>query len=457
MSNRVQPVLRFAVDHDAPSPAVTSAATGIDRVAHRPSESEHREITIFDAPDERLLRAGVVVAHRMLAGRGEWYLAAPSWVPRLPAERVEPVGRSGEMPEEFTRLIGPILRRAPIGSVAALEFRRRDYVLRSADKVDLGVIIDEKTTVRRDGSEDELHREVTVVPSVDMTASQWSSVIESMQAVGGRQVEQHPSLQQRLGAPATGRSDFPAAQTLRPNATMEELVSAVFAADLWNLTALLLDAGSDPEPHVGPLNAQLESVQRDLRGLAHVLAPSWREKVAHLMSDWPYDLRSDAANVALDVTDALVHAVRAPKLGDVSTAEAAPLMLERARAAIVIMVERCQALTVESSDREWAAALGAADILSVSAAVAEPVLDKYLRRGAKRVRTITKHLNMCLGEWDVEEVDLEGVSVEEAYLLGRQAERVRGVAAAERVRFVALWPARIEELSRLRRKGLWSS
>lgn len=457
MSTRVQPVLRFSVDHDAPSPAMTSAAAGIDRVSHRPCDVEHREITIFDATDERLLRAGVVVAHRMVAGRGEWYLAAPSWGPRLPEERVEPLGRSGGMPQEFTRMIGPFLRRAPIGPVAALNVDRRDYVLRDRDKVDLGMISDEKISVRRDDSVEETHREVTVVPTEAMTALQLSSVIASMQAVGATRVERYPTLQQRLGAPATGMTDFPITRPLRTNATMEELVSAVFGADLWSLTALLLDAGSDQHPHVAALNAQLESVQRDLRGLAHVLAPSWREKVANLMSDWPYERLSDAANVALDVTDALVHEVRAPRLGDVSTAEAAPLMLERARAAILIMVTRCEALTVGSGDREWAAALGAANVLSVSASVAEPVLDKYLRRGAKRVRTITEHLHLCCDEWDTAEEILTGMSVEEAYLLGRQTERMRGAIAAQRERFVALWPARIEELRRLQRKGRWSS
>lgn len=453
MASKVLPELRFELDFDAPSPAMISASVGIERVSHRPSDTEHSDITIFDSADERLLRAGIVMAHRLVAGRGEWYLAAQSWQPRLPAERVEPLGSTEGLPEEFVRMIGPIVRRAAIGAVAALACDRRDYSLRSHAKAELAVVTDEKVIVRRDGATKRRYRQVTVIPKAGMTAQQMDSVLASMGEVDAVRVEQFPTVQQRLGAPATGLTDFPRARALRPNATMEELVSAVFAADLWSITALLLDAGRDRSPHVASINAQLEAVQRDLRGLAHALAPAWRQKVEDLLTGLPFEHLSDAAHVALDVADALVTEVRAPKLGDVASREAAPLLLQRAEQAAVIMAERCGALTVGSTDQDWEAALGAAEILAVSSSVAEPVLGKPLRKIARRLQAMTEHLRACSAQWDQSEITLEGLTVEDAYLLGRQVERVRASSVTERGRFVALWPDRLDELRRLLSKA----
>jgi hypothetical protein len=41
-------------------------------------------VTLLDAPDHRLIRSGVLLAHRVLDGRGEWYITAPDWQPLLP-------------------------------------------------------------------------------------------------------------------------------------------------------------------------------------------------------------------------------------------------------------------------------------------------------------------------------------------------------------------------------------
>ncbi len=453
MATKALPELRFELDFDAASPTMTSAAVGIDRVSHLPSEAEHRDITVFDSEDERLLRAGIVMAHRTVAGRGEWYLAAPSWQPRLPTERVDPLSAKGGLPEEFVRMIGPIIRRAALGPVAALDCDRRDYLLRTHDKVELALISDEKVTVRRDGSTVRRYRQVSMMPTAQMTEKQMESVLAAMQDIHATPVERFPTMQQRLGPPATGLTDFPLTRPLRSNATMEQLVSAVFTADLWSITVLLLDAGRNRRPHVASLNAQLESVQRDLRGLAHALAPAWREKMETLLAGLPFEHLSDAAQVALDVADALVTEVRAPKLGDVGSQEAAPLLLQRAERAAVIMAERCGALTVGSTDQAWEAALGATEILAVSASVAEPILGKPLRRIARRLLAVTEHLRACSSQWDQSEIILDGMTVEDAYELGRQVERVRASSVTERGRFVALWPDRLDELRRLLSKA----
>lgn len=452
-TKRAPSALLFDVDLDAPSPALTSVAAGIDRVAFRTPEPVHRDVTVFDTQDERLLRAGIVVAHRMVAGVGEWYLAAPTWQPRLPAERVEPLSASVGLPQAFLDLIEPITRRAPLGPVAALDGDRQAYVMRSADGTPLGVIEDEVVTVRRGESVVTRYRQVEVTPGPTMTSQQASHVAESLQSIGASRVERFPSLQQRLGAPATGMTDFPVPQPLRRTATMEELVSAVFAADLRGITELLLDSVRDKRSHVAPLNAQLESVRRDLRGLAHAIEPAWRERTESLLSGLPHERIEDATNVALDVSEALVREVRAPKLGDVAQEEAAPLLLARAQQAALIMADRCGALRAGSPDSDWVAALGAAEILAISSAVAEPVLGKPLRRIARRLQTVTEHLRTCSGDWETSESDLEGLSVAEAYTLGSQVERGRARTSTERARFVALWPDRLDELRRLLAKA----
>lgn len=453
MASRRSPELRFDMDFHAASPALTSAAVGIDRVAYRSPAPVHRDVTVFDAPDERLLRAGVVVAHRIVSGVGEWYLSAPAWVPRLPEERVEPLDGSAGLPDSFARLIRPITRRAPLGPVAALDCDKQEYVLRFGDGSPLGTIVDERVTVRRGESAIRQYREVVVTPGPAMTPQQSEHIASSMRDVGAAQVDVFPSLQQRLGPPATGLTDFPTPQTLRRDATMEELVSAVFAADLWAITELLLDAERDRRPHVASLNAQLQSVQRDLRGLAHVLEPSWREGVESLMAGLPLERLAEATNVALDVSEALVREVRAPKLGDVASEVAAPLLLERAQQASLIMSERCGALTTGSAEEDWEAALGAAEVLAISSAVAGPVLGKPLRRIARRLQAVTEHLGACTDDWSASDTDLEGLTAGEAFDLGRRVERGRVSTGAERARFVALWPERLDELRRLLSKA----
>ena len=51
------------------------------------------DLTLLDAADHRLIRTGLVLAHRVLDGRGEWYLGAPDWVPLLPKELIVPMGQ----------------------------------------------------------------------------------------------------------------------------------------------------------------------------------------------------------------------------------------------------------------------------------------------------------------------------------------------------------------------------
>ena len=58
------------------------------------------DVTLLDAPDHRLIRSGVLLAHRVLDGRGEWFLTAPDWQPLLPKDRIELMGHA-DLPDDL--------------------------------------------------------------------------------------------------------------------------------------------------------------------------------------------------------------------------------------------------------------------------------------------------------------------------------------------------------------------
>lgn len=91
-------VLRLEVPYSSEAPQLTSESVGLPRVMRRPAASLTMDATILDAADGRLLRDGVIVAHRVVGGLGEWYIAAPRWAPSLPDEQAHPLGSNGDLP-----------------------------------------------------------------------------------------------------------------------------------------------------------------------------------------------------------------------------------------------------------------------------------------------------------------------------------------------------------------------
>jgi hypothetical protein len=116
------------------------------------------DLTLLDAADHRLIRTGVLLAHRVLDGRGEWYLGAPDWVPLLPKELIVPMGQ-GELPDTLAELVRPFRRGAPLSPVAALRCERREFALRDADGRSVALLRDDKVTVRRNGLTTARYRE----------------------------------------------------------------------------------------------------------------------------------------------------------------------------------------------------------------------------------------------------------------------------------------------------------
>ncbi len=168
------------------------------------------DLTLLDAADHRLIRTGVLLAHRVLDGRGEWYLGAPDWVPLLPKELIVPMGQ-GELPDTLAELVRPFRRGAPLSPVAALRCERREFALRDADGRSVALLRDDKVTVRRNGLTTARYREVMatpVGPGLDEAQAEWLG--QCLAAAGGTEIDRFPRLVRRLGAPATGPSDLPA-------------------------------------------------------------------------------------------------------------------------------------------------------------------------------------------------------------------------------------------------------
>src|SRR3712207_4695932 len=151
--------------YSAVAPRLVNPALGLHTLVARAGHNAAYEIdvTLLDAPDHRLIRSGVLLAHRVLDGRGEWYLSAPDWQPLLPEDRIELMGHA-DLPEDLADLIRPLRRRAPLGPVAGLECDRREFALRDDDGTTRALLRDDRVTVRRGGLTTARYREVTITP-----------------------------------------------------------------------------------------------------------------------------------------------------------------------------------------------------------------------------------------------------------------------------------------------------
>lgn len=441
--------LRFEVPYTSEQPKLTSAAVGLPRLLHRPGASYEMAVSILDAPDGRLLRAGVVVAHRVIRGGGEWYLSAPGWEPHLPAERVEQMAGNGDLPRDFARLLGPFVRGAVLSPIAILTSTRDEWALRTDGGETAAIVRDEKVEVHRDRAVVSRYREVTVEPTDHLTGQQREFLLSAAQAVQATVVERFPTIQQRIGSPATGLTSFPVARPLRRDATLEEFVATLFARHLGDIVRADLDRRTGDTEDVGLLNDRLWAFGRDLRGLAPVLEPGWRSSVEHLLRGLPFETSHDIEQPTMDVIDALIVGARAPRLGDLSQWPAAQVLFERAEQGTVILADRCRSLSVTGADEAWQAALMAAQQLEVAASVLAPLMPKVMGKLLRKLDDVLDELRHASHGTHPGAPDLDGLSPTQAYQLGLDYERARSETVFRRHSFVHQWPGRAAEARKL--------
>ncbi|MGY4718708.1 hypothetical protein [Naumannella huperziae] len=444
--------LRVELPFTARAPRLINPELGIDRVlvlrgAGRRSTTQ---LTVLDTPDHRLLRAGVLLAHRVADGRGDWFLAAPDWAPWLPGERVEPMA-DGDLPTELAALVRPFRRSAALGPVAALEYDRWTYALHGAGQdgeTRLGVLHDQLVTVRTAGVITSRYREGTLTgDGIDAAQRDWVS--EMLAFAGGTVVEEFPSIAQRIGSPATGHTDFPAPTAWQRDCPAEAAITAILAGRLrMIMTAdLALRGGSGA---ARDLAEQLRALAVELRGLGPLLVhdqagvAEWRSLADRL--DDAAELDAIAlinSGRYLGLLDALVREVRAPRVvggidtsGALSAGDAFGALLERV---VADFVEACDVFGADGPDATWRAALLAGDQLIHSSTITELVRPKRAARLRRRTERLMADLEQCVGEPPAITDRVEELSPAEAFEAGRAHERARIVVRHARHEFLRKW------------------
>lgn len=457
--------LYFELPYSLESPRLINPAVGIDRVTVRSDASFEMVITLLDAPDQRLLRSGVMLAHRVVDGLGDWYLDAPHWQPWLPADHSEPLGAAGDLPDDLAELVRPFRRRATLGPVAAVTIVRNSYSFKDADDVSLGTVRDELVTIRRNGLTTARFREVTLVPSPAMTGAQRRFVADSLTAVGGIQVDAFADMVTSLGPPATGLTDFPAPREWDAKVSLETFVSQVFAARLQDLVRADLAlraselaqarAATDPdEPaprpapadrSITPLISELSTLRQVVASLSSVLEPSWRASLENDLATL-IDQGADRPVRSLDeryysVLDRLIGAARAPQLGDLSNRQAAPVLRQQLEAGMRILMDRCQKLRPNSPDEAWEAALTATGHLLATTQGLGILFGKLSRKLAKQLRKLQRLLEPTqrVDDWPADDV-MAGWTPAAAFEAGRELQRAGDARDGARRQFVDEWP-----------------
>ncbi len=456
------------------------------------------DLTLFDAADHRLIRTGLLLAHRVLDGRGEWYLGAPDWVPLLPKELIIPMGQ-GELPDDLAELVRPFRRGAPLAPVAALRCERREFALRNGDGQTVALLRDDKVTVRRNGLTTARYREVMLTPvgpGLDAAQAEWLG--QCLGAAGGTEIDRFPRLVRRLGAPATGPSDLPAPARLT-DGTFGQFLTQLLGAGVRDLIGgdLALNEGVP-----GAADRLIESagiLRSRLEGLRTVLGADWVNEVVEdldwlvapprdvplvaaptVSSRWPgtssasddlaalggpgSHLEVSAQQAApdgyrarlrslryLSLLERLVAAARAPKTG----ADAAQPATEGVEALYAVATARfvraADRLAVGGTPQTWATAWSAAQDVSRVAVIRSLVAREQTAEDLGRLGPAFALLERAhLADRGVAAtlVGVDELTPAAAFEAGRQFERDRETSRAVRSEFVTHWPKTRRKLGR---------
>jgi hypothetical protein len=452
----------YDLPYSAAAPRLVNPDLGLHHLVARAGHNAAYsiDVTLLDAPDHRLIRSGVLLAHRVLDGRGEWYMTAPDWEPLLPKDRIELMGHA-ELPEEFADLLRPLRRRATLGPVAALTCDRREFALRDDHGTTLALLRDDKVTVRRGGLTTARYREVMITPvGPGITDEQTAWLDRAFIQAGATYVPRFPRLVYRLGAPATGPTDLPVPEPFDADAPFKKFCSQLVALRLRRIVeADLAVRGGD----LGALDRLAEEAARlrdELTGLSAVLDPEWVEDLYDELG-WisldsaPSDpagrdrlasrLRSERY---LTVLERLVGAVRTPRLAEVRAEPTRVILTELIDAAVARLRRTADALTVESVEEEWDEAWQEMGRLQRVLDVAAHVLPDPLPT-QERMESAARLLTQVHDDRTSEATAMLMVaelSPDLAFLAGRDFERETDKARRTRRQFVREWSKIIKKL-----------
>lgn len=486
--------LRFELGWAAQDAPLVNPDLGVERLVTRgPRHSFTSDITLLDTTDHRLLRAGIVLAHRVVDGLGEWYMDAPAWAPWLPVDRSVALDAAGDLPLDFTCLVRPFLRGSPLSAVAALTCERTEVSVLGAESQPLAVIRDDRITVVQSGVTTSRVREVTITPRQSFTPEQREWLTTRVLAMGGAPVAVHPSVLSRLGARAGALSDYPEPPSRRPR-SVDELVRTEILTCLRRMLEAdlaarsqgmdlgdrpvrrgeprvvpdhrpsdeLLGLGSDPVTQpatpgvhdaahgpVGGLLRQLDNLAVVLDGLDGVLERSWLDEVDALLGPLrQLDRGSTTVHLLPEpyyrLLDVLVVAARAPRVVGDPGEPARPLLRARMAEAGAEAVAACDAVR-PGREEGWARARRSVDHAAAVAGVLT---------GSRRALRVRRRLERIARDLEGTGSSLNGpghaevvaMSPQAAFDAGRELERRIAARTAARSRFVAAWPRRRAKL-----------
>lgn len=448
------------------------------------------EVTLLDVADHRLIRSGLELAHRVIEGRGDWYLRAPDWQPLLPAERIEPFAE-GDLPEQLGDLVMPFRRLGALGPVAAISYERQSFELRSTDGEPVGRLRDDRVTIRRGGVITARFREVRVEPGpagLDHDQQQWLTA--ALEAVGGSRVTEFPSLAARIGTPATGLTDYPRPRPIDDRASFENFTESVIAGRLLELISADLRGRTGAPDAITGLTRVVDGLRAELNGLASALEPDWLadldeelgwlagaladvstgtgtsahaaagglERSSAAGDHHPEDPRAARLRSLLRrerylrLLELLVGAVRGPQVdpntSDLPAAETLVGLLDDAVGKLLTVAD---GLGSGTADADWdAAAVAAEDVARISH-LARLVVGKKHRRAARRLRPAIALLIAVRDEGALAEavrLEARSVGAADAFELGRRYQQHRQRQATARQEFLDDWAGRLAKAAR---------
>lgn len=455
----------FDLPFSAPSPPISNPEIGLAGAIRRGSDHSYTmNVTLLDAPDQRLIKAGIVLAHRVVDERGEWYLDAPSWAPWLPVDEIEQVG-DAELPQRFAELVLPFRRWATLGFMAALTCERREFVLRDRDRQSLAVIRDDKVSAARAGLTFARYREVTLHP-INLNREQIGWLTEMVQHAGGSRLPVLPHLLQRLGATRSGLRVGGTPREWDENTDVETFVGGLIGSRHQQLLAADLMVRSGRLSESDELCRVLSRLRRELSGLASVLDPIWLMDVDAELGWTDAELSRtghDARRVLqgeryLRLLDRLVLATRAPEVGQAGANPAAEVLRAVVEQAVAAVHSSGAELHEAGPTNAWERASVLVAQLLDSCELALLLLPDW----AEPVRGQAQRLSGLLGaaqDFGLDELaaryeqgdgaaPTRELGAAQAFADGREYETLLTEQLAQRRRALGEWPKRMRKLKK---------
>ena len=456
----------YDMPYSAVAPRLVNPALGLHNLVARAGHNAAYtiDVTLLDAPDHRLIRSGVLLAHRVLDGRGEWFLTAPDWQPLLPKDRIELMGHS-DLPEELADLIRPLRRRAPLGPVAAMSCDRREFALRDEAGSTLALLRDDKVTVRRGGLTTARYREVMITPvGPGLDEDQVAWLDRALTGVGSTLVPRFPRLVSRLGAPATGPTDIPELVDLDRDGSFKKFFGQLVGHRLRQLVEADLAVRGGDLQAAEVLADQARRMATELEGLAVVVEAEWLSDLADELA-WlvagdgelgerlASRLRSERYVALLD---RLVAAARAPKLGDHGTVAAAEELDRLLQIALDQLRAAVDGVGVDSPEAAWEQVGHRLRRVEAVVALATPVLPDTAAEIGRRLRKPRSRLEALHQEALDEDAAMAAVVAADpatAFAAGRDWERRVAEVRQARQAFLDDWRRVGRKLGRARSAG----